>query len=272
MSGEQGWRTDVDAQTYFGSQKKQLAVADRRPVPRNASDLGLGPGFASSAVLITDFNDILATYNGFFSSPVGAANAPNTTEAFVGSVTMDSTLGGVQSFTGMGLKGTTGRAGETYRRRFQRNPSDPESIIWGAWETSYRSPFARQTATATPFELAAAGSIGVPMPALTTTDPEVYERTSDNMGIRIKRPGVYSGEMIWYSIGSSPAKMTLYLPDNAGTRASERGTPSGVNVAPFHFRLTSPTGIFSASYSATGSGASVYGYAQELTFARHGDA
>lgn len=125
MSDSHNWRTEVNAVDYFGHQKKQLNVADRRPVIRRASDL-VGPGVAATAVRITDYNDLLATYNGFFSSAPDALNAPGADDPYVGTVVSDAELGGVQMFTNL----TTG---VVYRRVFNRNPSDAATIYWGAW-------------------------------------------------------------------------------------------------------------------------------------------
>ena len=122
---EQNWRIETDAEDYFRSQKKQLQVADRRPVIRRASDL-VGPGIAATAVRITDFNDLLATYNGFFSSAAGAVNAPTPGEPYAGTVTSDAELGGVQMFTNLST-------GVVYRRVFNRNPYDASTLYWGTW-------------------------------------------------------------------------------------------------------------------------------------------
>lgn len=129
MSGEEDWRADTNADTYFGHQQKKTNVADRRPVIRKPADL-VGPGIAAEAVRIADFNNLLATYNGYFSAEIGAFGAPNDDEPFVGITVMDASLGGFQLFTGLG---TGVGLGATWRRRFIRNPSDPESILWEAW-------------------------------------------------------------------------------------------------------------------------------------------
>lgn len=121
----QNWRTETNAEDYFGHQKKQLQVADRRPVIRRADQL-VGPGIASTAVRITDFNDLLAQFNGFFSTLDDVLNGPAVEQYYVGTVVSDSELGGVQAFYGM-------ENGILYRRIFTRNPGDPESISWGLW-------------------------------------------------------------------------------------------------------------------------------------------
>lgn len=141
MTSEKNWREEVDASDYFLHQRKQLQVADRRPVIRKTADL-VGPGINKEAVPITDYNDLLATYNGFYSSS-RASNGPAInltgpdagfdTNKYVGFVIMDSDIGGVQTFVNMESVGPN--AGKTYRRQFFRNPSDPSFISWGTWGT-----------------------------------------------------------------------------------------------------------------------------------------
>lgn len=125
MSGNQNWRTEIGAQDYFGHQQKKLQIADRRPVIRRASDL-VGPGIGATAVRITNFNDLLATFDGFFSADANAASAPNDTDAFVGFTSSDSELGGLQQFTSLAT-------GVVYQRVFTRNPADSSAVYWGAW-------------------------------------------------------------------------------------------------------------------------------------------
>lgn len=133
---QQNWRTEVTAEDYFLHRKKEFEVADRRPVIRKPSDLaGMGPGINFSATRITDFNDALATYNGYYSSmrslngpspQVSGPDANYDTNLYVGYVVMDAELGGIQEFTRL----TTG---VVYRRVFSRAPEDPEFILWGSW-------------------------------------------------------------------------------------------------------------------------------------------
>lgn len=124
----QNWRTEVNSGDYFSHQQKKLQIADRRPVIRKASDL-VGPGIAPNSVRLTNFNDLLATYDGFFSADVGAASAPNDTDAFVGFVSSDTQLGGAQEFSSLS-------DGKVWQRVFTRSPLDPSAIYWGTWETS----------------------------------------------------------------------------------------------------------------------------------------
>lgn len=123
---DQNWRPELDAGDYFSNQKKKAELADRRPVIRRAGDL-VGPGLNMMATPISDFNDPLAQYNGFFSALSGAANAP-TSGNFTGVVVSDATQGGTQTFT---------RAdGEVFVRTFSRAPEDASHITWGIWRDS----------------------------------------------------------------------------------------------------------------------------------------
>lgn len=121
----QNWRIETDAEDYLGHQKKKLEIADRRPVPRRADEL-VGPGIASTAIRITDFNNLLAQFNGFFSAKGDAASRPPVDQNYVGTVISDAELGGVQEFYGMSN-------GLLYRRIFTRNPGDTSTVSWGAW-------------------------------------------------------------------------------------------------------------------------------------------
>lgn len=123
----QNWRIEENAGDYFGHQRKQLQVADRRPVIRRASDL-VGPGIGLSATRITSFNSELATFNGFYSAVEGTPGAPDSGQAFMGWVVMDEEIGGIQMFYGFD-------DGLLYRRLFKRDPADLETIHWQPWNS-----------------------------------------------------------------------------------------------------------------------------------------
>lgn len=187
------WRIETNGVDYLRGQQKRVAIEQRRPVIRKASDL-VGPGIGATATVITDYNDVLATFNGYYSSEAGALYAPNSTEAFVGSVVMDSTLGGVQTFTSLST-------GVEYRRTFIRNPSDESSISFGAWVSNETIP-----ATAfTPISNNIAQQITefdnnvdtvMTMPLMEFIGNQfTYTRT--NTQLVITRPGVYSGYFWW---------------------------------------------------------------------------
>lgn len=121
----QDWRIGTTASDYLRNQDKRLSTDERRPVIRKASDL-VGPGIGAAATRVTNYNDVLATFNGWVSSETGAESAPNPDEPFTGAVVNDDLLGGTQTLTGM-------VSGNTYRRLFIRNPSDPDSLGFTDW-------------------------------------------------------------------------------------------------------------------------------------------
>jgi hypothetical protein len=121
----QNWRPETDAEDFFGHQKKQMDVNNRRPVIRRAADL-VGPGIGPAAVRITNFNDLLAQYNGFFSAAAGADFAPTSEANYIGWVSSDLEFGGVQIFYNM-------ETAVGYRRIFTRSPADTSTIFWGNW-------------------------------------------------------------------------------------------------------------------------------------------
>ena len=130
------WRPEVDAGDYFGHRQREFDIADRRPVARKPSDLaGMGPGVNAEAVRIVDFNDRLAQYDGYFSSarslngPRPEESGPDTgydTNLYVGQVTVDASLGGLQEFTDLAT-------GLVWRRTFVRAPLDETFLTWGEW-------------------------------------------------------------------------------------------------------------------------------------------
>jgi hypothetical protein len=125
MSFENNWRTELTAEDYFSHQQKRLQVSDRRPVLKSPADL-VGPGIAAQAIRLSDFNDLLAMFNGYYCAPSGSANAPTPTGHYVGFVVADPELGGLQVFTNLAT-------GTEYRRVFTRLPTDTDLVTWGAW-------------------------------------------------------------------------------------------------------------------------------------------
>lgn len=185
------WRIDVTAVDYLTGQNKKVATEERRPTIRKASDL-VGPGIASTAVRITDFNDLLATFNGYYSAAAGADYAPNTTDSFIGSVIADDLLGGVQTFTSL-------ETGVQYDRTFLRSPGDEASIAWGLWRSpvdalpTVYSETALVASSQTVSDLPTGTTNGfvMSMPKLTVTDPDTFAPSTHLLGI--SRPGIYSG-------------------------------------------------------------------------------
>lgn len=208
--GTQGWREETDAGDYFLHQQKQLQVADRRPVIKKGSDL-VGPGIAANAVRITDFDNLLATFNGYYSAAPGALGAPNTTEAFVGFVISDATLGGRQVFTGL-------TSGIEYSRTFTRSPVDPEALGWSNW-TGQRILPSLSSGTDTTLTTVNSGVATVLVaPSVSVIgEPGVYDRS--DAGVRVYKQGVYTGDI---HVGSTLSGVTggqlfFYRPDGNQT-------------------------------------------------------
>lgn len=188
----QDWRMGTNAEDFLRGNQKRLALDERRPVIRKASDL-VGPGIDAAAVSITDYNDVLATFNGYYSSVPGALYAPNTADSFIGFVIMDDTLGGVQTFTSL-------VSGNEYRRTFLRNPSDEDSLSFGLWHTDETVPATVYSASSINSriitELDSGEGVQCEMPEMAFIgDPDTYARSVRVLSIL--RPGVYSGYFWW---------------------------------------------------------------------------
>ena len=181
---EQNWRTEVEAVDYFTHAKKAAQLTERRPVTR-ASDL-VGPGIGATTIRITDYRDLLATFNGYYSSEPGAFDAPNSSESFVGHVISDAVLGGRQVFTGL-------TSGNVYSRSFTRSPTDPETIGWDVWQGG-RIPATidgyaiSYTTVGTTAAEALVGPLGT---SIGPTD--VFEVAE--AGLLVRKQGVYTGHI-----------------------------------------------------------------------------
>lgn len=267
MTGEQDWRIDVTAADYFLHQQKTINLADRRPVINKAGDL-VGPGINASAARIDDFNDLLATFNGYYSAVPGALNAPDgdltlgSRESFVGTVVSDSVLGGRQTFTGL----TTGIE---FSRTFLRSPNDPESIGWSAWSgqrilaTASGAPVGTNTLSSWPAVLTA--------PTLSTIgNAGVYERNS--AGIIVRKQGVYTGSIRVYANAAHTGTVTVFTPGPSGAISYVfSGVAMGVGIiVPFTTWTTDEGQGFSVTASQTSGSDQVYNWSFSCT--RVGDA
>lgn len=129
MSNEQNWSPQTTAGEYFQQNEKRLKFGERRASYSRAVDL-VGPGINSYATRITDFDNELATFNGYFSAGAGEAiNAPTDDWNLVGTVTSDAEFGGMQVFYPVG----SGAPDERYERMFRRAPMDSEVITFTSW-------------------------------------------------------------------------------------------------------------------------------------------
>lgn len=249
------WRQEVDAEDYFGHQKKKLSVADRRPVIRRASDL-VGPGIGASATRITDFNDLLATYNGYYSATPGARHAPNDAEAFVGHVVMDDTLGGRQVFTGL-----TSRS--EYARVFVRNPGDPtnpDTILWGDWSTADEAgrlvDFSGERAARSGDYYAAPGAANAP----NGTEAFIGRTTNDSLtggwqefvGLTSRtrysrsftRDPIYLDNIVWRDWVATPERAIIPALRSTAARSTSLPQNTMTTMAMPTVALTGPAGVF----------------------------
>lgn len=270
------WRTPVTAGDYFLHQQKRLAVDQRRPAPRTAQDLGLGPGISSGATRIEDFNNEIATFNGYYSAVSGTLNAPTPFGAFVGSVVSDPDLGGTQTFTSLDTN-------TDYRRTFARNPTNPSTLIWSEWTGQRTPPTCEPSAT----DPSSVGATEVPPnvitilrgPALIFTGrgAEYYERS--NFGIKIKKPGIYTGNIqLFGNYQGAGAFLQVITPhsDGAISRIYANGIAAEYMAVPFTFatpRFAQPilqVKVLHSSAPPSGTPARKYWFLANIT--RVGDA
>lgn len=254
---QQNWRTETDAVDYFGNQKKTLAVADRRPVIRKAGDI-VGPGIAGEATRITDFNDILATFNGYYAADVGAASAPNNTDTFLGHVEMDPTFGGKQTFTSL-------QTGEDYTRVFTRSPADPDAISWGGWRCSDHVPPTAYRPQSGNFYATTCQSGITTLLTMPDMDSFGTPGTFDfnSTSVVINRPGVYSG---WLRIGGAASviidNLTVFMPDGSSinTALTYKGTSLYPRLwVPLHFHSLMSQGYIQVNaVQTTGSNQDIF--------------
>lgn len=217
--GDENWREEVTAEDYFLHAKKSAQLADRRPVVRTASDL-VGPGIGATSVRITDFNNLLATFNGYFSSLPGAVAAPNATEAFIGYVISDGVIGGQQVFTGL-------TSGVIYTRTFTRSPTDPEALGWSDWGGS-RIPATVEASTVNPTTVGSTAAEPLVGPSgASVGEAGVFEIAS--YGLRIRKQGVYTGMIeVGCATGGVVGDVTVQRP--AGSTPTSVTYP-GVNLS-----------------------------------------
>lgn len=106
-----------DADGYLRNTERRLNQQERRPQIYTAEDI-LGPGFGPTGTMVLNWNGDEATFNGFFWSPVGALNGPDSANEWGGFVIAeDDNAYGVQEVWSI-------RDGDP-PRRYVRRWSDP---------------------------------------------------------------------------------------------------------------------------------------------------
>lgn len=243
---EKDWRVEQTGEDYFGHQQKRGNVADRRPVIRRASDI-VGPGIDAQAVRLDNFNDVLATFNGFFSAEAGAENSPDPVAellpdfiGYSGHVVSDSALGGEQVFTELGT-------GNVYRRRFLRALYAPESVTWTDWTKHYSvAPTIGQTVFYRATTIPADGEEFLLAPQITGLGlGETYDTTYGSMGteVLLLERGVYSGSVNLFTSTTEDFGAAIQYPFN--------GTTALVAVSRWQKNLSIP---FIAVHNTPGTG------------------
>lgn len=69
------WPTVETAEAFIRNTNRRLDRSERRASPVSASAL-MGPGMGAQAIRLVDWNDEIATFNGFFWTEAGALNTP----------------------------------------------------------------------------------------------------------------------------------------------------------------------------------------------------
>jgi hypothetical protein len=264
----ENWRTETTAMDFFNTQKKKLSIADRRPVIRQASDL-VGPGIAAAATLVTDWSDTLATYNGFYSSDIGAFDAPNSTSQFVGTVVMDSAFGGVQTLYPLDQDGAY------YQRTFLRNPGDADTIYWQPWVLcgAFSTPFLQLGSGIT--TVPTGGALTPLLLGAVDTDnssanyADYFSVASDH--ITVLKPGIYSVAMEFYRYDAiSWDTWSLNLPSVSGSptvvgQSQTNNVGSSFITAPFRTNGSGINQIQVVTAQSSGAGRDVLAIVNGVT-------
>ena len=90
-----GRRAIVTHQDWMNDAQRRMAAQERRRHISTAAEL-LGPGVAPQAVRVTDWNDEVFAFNGFYYCETGALNSPDDTKAWIGYSLADPDGNGVQ--------------------------------------------------------------------------------------------------------------------------------------------------------------------------------
>lgn len=117
---------------------RRLTTLETRPTATSALDL-LGPGIDSTAMLVADWNDDTAFYNGMYYSEIGVLNGPDLIHRWVGTTTIDSTGSGYQLL--VAVPATTDSAGTiaawTHLRKHRIfNTPSTATRVYSSWATA----------------------------------------------------------------------------------------------------------------------------------------
>lgn len=133
-----GWPIPVTGYDNLRVVTKRLDREERRGTPTSAADM-LGPAMSAQAVHIIDWNDEVATFNGFVYTQAGGINAPEVLDEFGSPITGLSWAGQViarEDGTGMQQAWNTEDPDSMYFRvrNFAPNALDPNAPpVFGEW-------------------------------------------------------------------------------------------------------------------------------------------
>lgn len=95
MAGINNWPHAQGLGEWIQHNDKRMLHNERRPIPRQASDL-LGPGIAATATEIFDWNTDAVDFNGFYYAPAGSLNSPDPDKFWMGLVMVTASGYGLQ--------------------------------------------------------------------------------------------------------------------------------------------------------------------------------
>jgi hypothetical protein len=128
VSGPDGWIIPATAEDHIRRSDKRLTRLERLPRPMSPGDL-LGPGMASQAVQIMDWNAVDATYNGFFYTNPGGFHSPDNTKSWTGQVIAKDNGTGMQH-----VWNTDGPYPLYWLRTYKPNPNPGGNPIFDSWK------------------------------------------------------------------------------------------------------------------------------------------
>lgn len=130
--------TNPDATDFRGwmrETRQRIAALEYRAPAHRALDL-LGPGIDSSATLVSNWNDDTVYFNGYYYSEVGADNAPDGVNRWLGFVLIDDLGSGYQLLIASPDPSATDLSAWTHIRKHRVFSTPSESTrVYSAWAT-----------------------------------------------------------------------------------------------------------------------------------------
>lgn len=88
-------RATTTPQDWVNDVERRIAAQQRRRHITSAADL-LGPGIASKATRVVDWNDETMDFNGIYCSDTGSLNSPDAGKRWIGTSFVDEAGNGIQ--------------------------------------------------------------------------------------------------------------------------------------------------------------------------------